>query len=121
MKRPKQLTERSRRLRRDATWPEKILWSGLRGEQLEGFKFRRQHPVLGHILDFACVSVKVAVEVDGASHSFGRDAADDRKEQVLREHGWEIVRFSNREINSNLNGSLVHILNVCKRRMSEGE
>ncbi len=119
MERPEQLIERSRRLRKDATWPEKILWSNLRAGRLGGLKFRRQHPVLGHITDLACTPAKVAIEVDGASHDGTREQADDRKEQVLTENGWLVLRFSNRDINTNLSHVLDHILDVCQKRIEE--
>lgn len=119
MNRPKHLTERAKRLRKEATWPEKILWSRLRRGQLHGFKFRRQHSVLGHILDFACIEAKVAVEVDGASHQQERESTDERKEQVLHGNGWEILRFSNRDVYRHLEGVLNHICDTCSRRLEE--
>ena len=115
-KRPEKLVERSRQLRRDATWPEKTVWSQLRAARLGGFKFRRQHPILGHIADFACGRAKVVVEIDGDSHDEARRSSDKRKDDVLAEHGWKVVRLTNSDINSNLDGSLRFIHEVCVDR-----
>lgn len=119
MKRPEKLIERSRNHRREATWPEKILWSHVRAKKLGGLKFRRQHPVLGHIADFACPSAKVAIELDGASHDCARLALDLRKEEVLKENGWLVVRFSNRDVTNHLESVLTHIQDICAKRIEE--
>lgn len=86
-KRPEQFIERSRQLRQDATWPEKAVWSQLHAARLGGFKFRRQHPILGHIADFACVRANVVVEIDGDSHDEARQVSDKRKDEVLAQYG----------------------------------
>ena len=55
-------------LRREMTDAEKHLWRRVRMQQL-GVKFRRQHPVGNYILDFACIELKFAVELDGGQHA----------------------------------------------------
>ena len=74
------LSGRARELRRDMTPPERLLWRGLRGEGV-GVRFRRQHPVPPYVLDFACVALQLAVEVDGGTHggavAEARDAVRD--------------------------------------------
>ncbi|MEK7751746.1 MAG: endonuclease domain-containing protein, partial [Acidobacteriota bacterium] len=60
--------ERRRRLRREATDAESLLWRLLRGRQLAGEKFRRQHQVGPYILDYYCPSQKIAIEADGGQH-----------------------------------------------------
>ena len=54
----------ARELRRNQTDEEKELWRALRGRRFAGFKFRRQHAVGGHILDFYCADAKLAVELE---------------------------------------------------------
>ena len=67
----------ARRLRRELTLPEKLLWVRLRRSDLN---FRRQHPIGHYVLDFYCPAAKLAIEVDGAAHDFGdRPARDDRR------------------------------------------
>jgi very-short-patch-repair endonuclease len=55
----------SRRLRRNATDAEKLIWSTLRGRRLGGAKFRRQHPVGPYIVDFFCFEHALVIELDG--------------------------------------------------------
>jgi very-short-patch-repair endonuclease len=75
-------TNRARALRKAMTEPEIMLWSRLRGRGPDRPAFRRQHPFGALILDFYCASVRLAVEVDGATHwdaaAQARDAARDR-------------------------------------------
>ena len=120
-KRPEKLVERSRQLRQDATWPEKLVWSQLRAGRLGGFKFRRQHPILGHIADFACVQAKVVVEIDGDSHDEYRQDADKRKDEVLAQYGWKVVRLTNTNIANNLDGSLSYVYDICRERIGAVE
>jgi len=60
---------KARQLRQTMTDAERRLWSVLRGRQLRGWKFRRQHPVGSYILDFACLEKYVAIEADGGQHA----------------------------------------------------
>jgi very-short-patch-repair endonuclease len=61
-------TGRARDLRRDQTDVERKLWGMLRGRQLCGFKFRRQHPIGRYFADFACAEARIVVELDGGQH-----------------------------------------------------
>lgn len=98
-------TSFSRKLRREMTEAEKHLWRFLRIRQMNGAKFRRQHPVGRYILDFACVELKVAVEVDGGQHM--ENAQYDRhRNDWLKTQGWEILRFWNTEVLQNTEGVL---------------
>ncbi len=58
----------ARSLRREMTDAEQLLWRYLRMRQMHGLKFRRQHPCGHFILDFACVEIKLAIELDGGQH-----------------------------------------------------
>ena len=55
-------------LRNHSTVPEKLLWEKLKGKQLLGFKFRRQHGIGNYIVDFYCPKLKLGIEIDGVSH-----------------------------------------------------
>src|SRR4051812_31679131 len=61
-----------RRLRNNMTDAEKRLWRFLRQKQMSNFKFRRQHPFGDYIIDFVCLEVMLAVEVDGGQHNAQR-------------------------------------------------
>ncbi len=87
---PTTTLEYSRRLRREMTDAERKLWQHLRGRQLDGFKFRRQHPVPPYIADFCCIERKLIVELDGSQHNEHKDAARTR---FLESQGWGVVRF----------------------------
>jgi very-short-patch-repair endonuclease len=97
----------ARRLRLALTDAERALWRGLRQRGLEQFRFRRQHPLHGFVVDFACLEAALVVEVDGATHSTEAEkAADLRREGVLKRHGFSLLRFSNPEVFENLEGVL---------------
>ena len=85
--------KRAKRLRRDMTLPEVILWEHLRKGRLKGLQFRRQHPIGVYILDFYCPAARLAIEIDGEghfhpdqqAHDSARDAwLDTRQVRVLR-------------------------------------
>jgi very-short-patch-repair endonuclease len=104
---------RARRLRREATPAERILWSGLRGAQL-GTSFRRQHPVGPYILDFYSPSLRLAVELDGDQHgrALGRER-DARRDAWLGGKGIRVLRFWNSDVRGNLRGVLDDIWRHC--------
>jgi very-short-patch-repair endonuclease len=101
---------RARALRREFTDAERILWSRLRAKQLGGLQFRAQHPVSPYILDFAVVKLKLAVELDGATHSTADERKNDaRRTAFLESKGWTVLRFWNAEVYDNLEGVLASI------------
>ncbi len=67
--------------------------SRLRDKQTCGRKFRRQHPIGPYFADFACVSSKLVIEIDGGHHDQTADS-DLERESFIRKKGWEILRFS---------------------------
>ncbi len=75
------LRQASRRMRRQPTKSEDLLWQALRKRQLAGLKFRRQHPIGPSIVDFYCHEKRLAVEVDGGVHQ-----ENDVKEHDLARH-----------------------------------
>ena len=86
-----------RRLRNSMTDAELRLWQCLRRRQMDGFKFRRQHPFDDYILDFVCLEVMLVIEVDGGQH--GDHAAGDMiRTAALAKAGFRILRFWNNEV-----------------------
>jgi very-short-patch-repair endonuclease len=73
---------RAAELRRNATFPERVLWGLLRDRRLNGVKFRRQHPIGPYVVDFYCSSHRLIVEVDGRSHD-DRGLEDRRRQDYL--------------------------------------
>jgi very-short-patch-repair endonuclease len=96
------MTDRAGALRRRMSPIEQRLWHALRGAQL-GVAFRRQHPVGRYVLDFYCASVGLAVELDGDDHA-SRPARDAARTQFLNSLGIHVIRFSNRDVWTNLVG-----------------
>jgi very-short-patch-repair endonuclease len=94
----------ARRLRREATEVEKILWQALR-ERLAPWKFRRQHPIGNRIADFACPARKLVIELDGGQHA-ERMAEDEQRSAELARHGYRVLRFWNNDVLDNLEGVL---------------
>jgi very-short-patch-repair endonuclease len=104
--------EKARLLRRHATISERLLWGRLRGGQLDGLKFRRQHPAGGWIADFACVGARLLVEIDGASH--GDPAKDARRDRELMRLGWRVLRVEDRRVLRDLDGVLELIVKSAR-------
>ena len=102
---------RARELRKEATHAEQLLWNELRGNKFHGAKFRRQHPIGKYILDFYCAQAKLAIEVDGAVHA-ARQEEDAWREKVIGTHGIRFLRFSNEEIENDLERVLEQIKNA---------
>jgi len=98
-------TERARQLRADATPFERKLWAQLRGARLNGFAFRRQHPIGPYVLDFYCAAARLAIELDGDQH--GTDAGlgyDAARTRFLNRKRIRVIRFGNHELSENLDG-----------------
>jgi very-short-patch-repair endonuclease len=95
------IIEDARELRSRRTEAEAMLWSVLRAKQVCGLKFRRQHPEPPWIIDFACHSRHLAVEIDGGYHD-QQYAKDSDREAFLVRRGWTVVRFTNEEVRQNV-------------------
>ena len=92
----------ARQLRRNMSDAEQKLWQYLRGRQLAGCRFRRQHPVGPYIADFACLERHLLIEVDGGQHNGSQ--SDAHREAFLREKGFVVVRFWNNDVLEHLEG-----------------
>jgi len=91
---PPRLLENARALRRRPTDAEAKLWRALRGRQLAGAKFRRQHPIGGYVVDFYCERAKLAIELDGGQHlEPARAAYDAERTRALERAGVRVLRF----------------------------
>ena len=90
-------TRRARALRTHQTDAERTLWGMLRGKQLAGYKFHRQFVISPSIVDVVCLERRLVVEVDGAQHA-ERAEKDRHRDRRLADEGFRVLRFSNREV-----------------------
>lgn len=110
----------ARKLRTNSTEVEKKLWWRIRNRQLDGYKFRRQFPVAGYILDFACEAEMLGIELDGGQHNLHEHAARDAaRTAALSKSGWRVLRFWNNEVNENIEGVLLEIQHALTRTLSK--
>lgn len=84
---------RARELRRDGSDAERICWELLRAHRMAGIEFRRQHPIGPYFADFACVSRKLVIEVDGEHHA-DQVERDNRRTGFMESQGWRVIRFA---------------------------
>jgi very-short-patch-repair endonuclease len=103
---------KARRLRRDMTEAEKRLWYLLRGHRFDGVKFKRQVQVGPYIVDFASISRRLIIELDGGQHDSQREY-DARRTAWLEADGYRVIRFWNNEVFENLDFVLQSISNAC--------
>ncbi len=101
-------------MRRAMTEPELRFWNAVRGHRLMGLSFRRQMPIAGYIVDFACPSHRIVVEIDGAGHTQDdaarRDAVRDR---TLESLGWTVLRFTNADALADLDNLCLHVITAA--------
>ena len=93
-------TRNARNLRREMTDAERALWRHLRGQQVAGYKFRRQHPLGAYIVDFVCLDALLVIEVDGGQHA-ERQRYDQERTDWLQQRGYRVLRFWNHEVLAN--------------------
>jgi very-short-patch-repair endonuclease len=101
-------TTRTRSLRTNMTDAEHLLWQSLRRKQLNGHRFRRQHPIGRYIADFACIEQKMAIELDGGQHQ-DQLVYDQARSTFLQAQGWHVLRFWNNDVLNNIDGVLASI------------
>lgn len=108
--------ETARRLRREATGPERLLWSRLSRRKLADLRFRRQHPMGPYFLDFYCPEIALCIELDGEQHGQSRGLRHDAKRDAfLSAQGVTILRFWNHEVRTHLRD----VLDTIYQRASE--
>ncbi len=112
----KRLTPLARKLRKDPTEAEKRLWSRLKGEQL-GARFTRQYPIGSAVIDFACGSLRLVIELDGGQHADSQ--SDLVRTGLIEAQGYRVIRFWNNDVLANTDGVLTviaHELALARNR-----
>ena len=114
MKKPihnkKELEIFRKELRRGLTPAEAYLWEELKNGKLLGRKFRRQHSIKNYIVDFYCPTERLIIELDGNVHlNPTAEEKDRRREKILEEIGFKVLRFENKMVFENLESVLREI------------
>ena len=104
---PSRLRSNARKLRKNSTDAERILWSELRDHRLNGLGFRRQAPIASYVADFVCHEALLVIELDGGQHfSEQAEAADAKRTELIESRGFKVLRFSNLDVMTNRVGVL---------------
>ncbi len=105
------LKELAKRLRKNMTLSEILLWQELKGKQMKGYDFDRQRPINEYIVDFYCKELQLAIEVDGDSHTNGEIAHNDEiRQKTLESLGVHFLRFDDMDVKQNMGFVLDTIL-----------
>lgn len=104
-------------MRSEMTEAELKLWNAVRASRLMELKFRRQLPIAGYIVDFACPSHRIIVELDGSQQNAdGTIRYDNERTRNLQTLGWTVVRFWNDDVLKDINGVCQHIVLVAAQK-----
>jgi very-short-patch-repair endonuclease len=106
----------ARLLRKNMTIPEKILWERLKGKNIPGLRFRRQHPIDIFIADFYCHEARLVIEIDGEIHE-EQIEYDDGREAEIEKYDIKVIRFTNYEIMNEMESIINKIKSVLKERI----
>ena len=111
---------RAKQLRQTMTPAETLLWRYIKAHRIEGLGFRRQVAFQNYIADFACLSAKLIVELDGESHNFADQQDADRiRDAFFASEGFQVLRFSNQDVMSNLEG-VVEVIRLAASSCASG-
>ena len=95
------IIEKAKILRNNMTSFEEILWDRLKGKQVSGLRFRRQHPIDIFIADFYCHAARLVVEIDGEIHCMSNEY-DEGRTAEMEKYDIKVIRFSNEEVQNEL-------------------
>ena len=118
----KQKLNDSRKLRKNMTPSESLLWEHLRNRKCCGFKFRRQQVIEGFIADFYCEQSQIVVEVDGGVHEDAEAIKNDaHREAVFRARGITTIRFKNDRVNLHIQSVVEEIAAACEKNRKQSK
>ena len=105
----------ARKLRKNSTEEERKLWNLLRNRKFVNLKFKRQFPIYNYIVDFCCEEKKVVIEIDGGQHNSEENIEQDiQRTKIINEEGYKVFRFWNNEINENIEGVYLKLLEIFR-------
>ena len=109
-----ELKSLARKLRKNMTLGEVLLWQEIRDRKL-GYQFHRQVPILNYIVDFYCHELNLVIEIDGSSHDHPEVAVNDfERQEELENEGIRFLRFDEKEVRDNLDDVVEVIDNWIK-------
>jgi very-short-patch-repair endonuclease len=117
---PNYITALSRKNRLEPTLQEKMLWDVIRGKKLNELKFRRQFPIGRYIVDFYNHSHKLVIEIDGKIHE-NKTKYDKNRDRYLKAYGFPVIRFTNKEIESDLSAVIKTIITFTSKSPPAGD
>ena len=105
----------AKKLRREMTEAERFLWWHLSRNQVDGFRFKRQHPIRNYIADFYCHKAKLIIEVDGAIHDQEEQRIRDQERTfAIEELGCRVLRLRNSDVTNNIE----QVLNMIRNELN---
>jgi very-short-patch-repair endonuclease len=105
----------AKKLRENPTQAEEVMWLSLRNNQLDGCKFRRQHPLLNYVADFYCHQLKLVIEIDGEYHqTLEQKKLDKERTANIEFQGLHVIRFTNDEVLTDMDSVLRKIKEFIK-------
>ncbi|TPG42485.1 endonuclease domain-containing protein [Sphingomonas koreensis] len=107
------LIEFAKHMRREPSEPEERLWLALRAKRFEGIKFRHQKVIGRYIADISSRDPMLVVEVDGDTHATQHEY--DARSQYFESQGYQVIRFTNSDVMTNLEGALQSLQTVLHR------
>lgn len=102
------LKELARKLRKQGTLSEVLLWQQLKGRKLRGYDFHRQKPIDNYIVDFYCPELQLVIEIDGYSHR-EKVEQDQERQSKLESFGITVLRFLDEDVKNNMYGVMQSI------------
>jgi very-short-patch-repair endonuclease len=109
------LKKLARKLRRNMTLSEVLLWNQLKQGKIQGYDFHRQKPIDNYIVDFFCPKLNLIIEVDGKSHQF-KGEEDVVRQKKLESLGFHFLRFKDKDIKQKMNDILEIIRNYINEK-----
>lgn len=104
-------------MRGEMTTAEKSIWNLLSSKKMCGLRFKAQHPIDIFIADFYCHALKLVIEIDGEIHnSEERKEYDINKEAELDRFGIKVIRFTNKEVENDIEKVRKEIEKACQNR-----
>jgi len=108
------LKQFTRNLRNEMTDYERILWSRLRGKQINNIQFYRQKPIGNYIVDFYAPKAKLVIEIDGSQHvESEHKQRDEQRDNFLMTQGLTVLRFNNIQVAKEIEAVMEIIFRHC--------